>query len=482
MTILKPPCKVKLENFTSDIEKDLTVTISDYMEGDEEFYHFYHILGNEVILPKYYPVKDATRTLFTVEESTDINKIKPTKIDITDTIKLRSESQEAAVKYLVTNDHGILKAKPGFGKTIVSIKSISEMKYKTLIVVKRKVHATQWMDKFIEFTNIKLEDIGIGQIPLSELKDKKIVIMTVNRIYNMVINNDIEGLNQLNDCNFGITFWDECQSSATAKHFSKACLCVNSHKVFGLSATPKNEYTMKNISRWILGDTFEPKDEFNYKPAVYTISWQSKMDAGKHKWISYGDKFQKTRYCKQISKHEEYYQIWSRKLRLAMDKRTILCLADRYEIVEKLIEVMKKIDKETGLNEFGKKKHLLFRASSLMKSKDKDDVKISDLSELGNYDIIFTTYQMFSDAMDVPGLDCLFMLTPNNNVEQTIGRIIRTKNEKKQPIVIDMVDTDFSDLTELFEHRLRNYNKFGWEHKFVNNDSDNKTIATRGVV
>lgn len=453
MNQLKYGRSIHKDQFTDVMEHELTVDGSDFMDEEKEKYTFYYMYDNQVLVPRYYPYIPSKE------------QFEPTKIDITDTIELRNDQQQLACKFLVDSKNGLLKAKPGFGKTIVTIKAISRMGLKAIIIVKRKLHADQWTDRFLEFTNIKKEDIGYTETPLGELKDKKIVIVTVNKIYNMVMDNRWDDLNQLNDNHFGVAIWDECQSSATARNFSKASLCLEATRVYGLSATPKEWKDMKRITSWILGETFEPKDSYNYIPEVYTISWRSRLSDGKRKFIYFDQvnkthgQFQRSRYCKQITRNEEYYKLIIAKMKMAMPKRTILCLADRYEIVEELITRLKP--------DFGDKKYILFKAETLASNKKKSDFKISSLDELNNYDIIFTTYQMFSDAMDVPGLDCLFMLTPNNNVEQTVGRILRTKKEKKTPIVIDMVDRDFPELVEMFEHRTFKYNKSGWTNKVI---------------
>lgn len=440
------------DQFTAKMENDLTVDGSDFMDEEKEKYTFYYMFDDQVLVPRFYPF---------VPSNNKINE--PTKIDITDKIELRNQQQDLSMKYLVDSPNGLLKAKPGFGKTIVTIKAISQLGTKPIIIVKRKLHADQWTDKFLEFTNIKREDIGYTETPLEELLTKKVVIVTVNRIYNMVMDNKWDEINLLNSNNFGIAIWDECQSSATARNFSKASLCLDATKTFGLSATPKEWKDMKRITSWILGETFEPKDSYNYIPEVYTISWRSRLDFGKKKFIYFDQDlkkdgpFQRTRYCKQMIKNDQYYNLIVAKMNQAMPKRTILCLADRYEICEELISRL----------DFGDKKYILLKAETLASNKKKSGIKISNLDELNNYDIIFTTYQMFSDAMDVPGLDCLFMLTPNNNVEQTVGRILRTKKEKKTPIVIEMVDRDFPELVGMFNDRTYKYNKFGWTHKVI---------------
>ena len=69
-------------------------------------------------------------------------------------------------------------------------------------------------------------------------------------------------------------------------------------------------------------------------------------------------------------------------------------------------------------------------------------------------DVLFTTYQMASEGLDIKRLNCLIMATPKKNIEQVVGRILRTKDSK--PVVVDIVD-NFSVFAGLAKSRMRFY-------------------------
>ena len=66
-------------------------------------------------------------------------------------------------------------------------------------------------------------------------------------------------------------------------------------------------------------------------------------------------------------------------------------------------------------------------------------MKQSKLDESELSQVIFGSFSMASEGLDIHDLNALVMTTPRKEVEQTIGRILRKVHEI-QPIVIDIVD------------------------------------------
>ena len=54
--------------------------------------------------------------------------------------------------------------------------------------------------------------------------------------------------------------------------------------------------------------------------------------------------------------------------------------------------------------------------------------------------IILASYSMASEALDIPTLNTLLMVTPRSSVEQSVGRILRKNNYIIEPLIIDIVD------------------------------------------
>ena len=55
---------------------------------------------------------------------------------------------------------------------------------------------------------------------------------------------------------------------------------------------------------------------------------------------------------------------------------------------------------------------------------------------------LVATWGMFSTGTDIPWLDTAILCTPRSDVRQAVGRILREYHDKKEPLVIDLIDAD----------------------------------------
>ena len=63
-----------------------------------------------------------------------------------------------------------------------------------------------------------------------------------------------------------------------------------------------------------------------------------------------------------------------------------------------------------------------------------------ELKESESKDVVFGTYAMAKEGLDIPSLNTLILGSPVGDVEQAVGRILR-KQQDVYPIVIDLVDS-----------------------------------------
>ena len=78
-------------------------------------------------------------------------------------------------------------------------------------------------------------------------------------------------------------------------------------------------------------------------------------------------------------------------------------------------------------------------------------------------DVVFATHQIIKEGIDVPRLDTLMMVTSVSDPEQVIGRICRSLEGKKKPLVLDYVDFQIEKLAGSFNTRLRLYKSLNWD-------------------
>jgi superfamily II DNA or RNA helicase len=72
--------------------------------------------------------------------------------------------------------------------------------------------------------------------------------------------------------------------------------------------------------------------------------------------------------------------------------------------------------------------------------------------------ILIATYSMCKEGFDVASLNTLMMATPRPDIDQIVGRILRTEKSKRtiNPLILDIVD---STMRRQFQQRLVLYKK-----------------------
>ena len=68
---------------------------------------------------------------------------------------------------------------------------------------------------------------------------------------------------------------------------------------------------------------------------------------------------------------------------------------------------------------------------------------------------------MASEATDLPWMDTCILATPRSDVVQIVGRVLRQYPNKKQPIVIDIIDDDSTILLNFARKRRKWYDQIG---------------------
>lgn len=68
-------------------------------------------------------------------------------------------------------------------------------------------------------------------------------------------------------------------------------------------------------------------------------------------------------------------------------------------------------------------------------------MKEKALKESEKNKVIIATYAMAEEALDIKTLTTLVMITPKTDVQQAVGRILRSRDPKARPVVVDITDT-----------------------------------------
>jgi superfamily II DNA or RNA helicase len=65
----------------------------------------------------------------------------------------------------------------------------------------------------------------------------------------------------------------------------------------------------------------------------------------------------------------------------------------------------------------------------------------ADLKHSEKKQVIFASFSMCSEGLDIPTLNSQFLITPKSDIVQIVGRIMRAKHKFSHPIIYDFIDT-----------------------------------------
>jgi len=407
---------------------DLTIKFEDDKKDIKTFILYQMTTTGKYIVPRNYGVKH-----FNIPENISLKINKLDTIDIKFNGQLR-DYQEKIIKITLSslcNDikkpletlkpfgGGIISIPPGKGKTVIGIYLATQLKFKTLVIVHKNFLVEQWKERIQGYTNAK---IGIIQQDKIDIVDKDIVIGMLQSISMKTYDNELFK-------SFPLVIFDECHHLG-AKIFSKALKKIQSPYLIGLSATPERKDGLEHVFMNYLGDilykeTLKPNDKVIAQFYEFDIQHQ------KYKAIfnRFRKEFQIPTMVSNIVEIDERNKYISNIINNVIDlepTRKILILSGRREHCETLIHNYKqqnKYEDNMGLYVGGMKKAQL---------------KISEEKQL-----IFGTYEMAQEALDIPDLDTLVLSTPlKGDIIQTIGRILRKQvaDYINPPKIIDIVD------------------------------------------
>ena len=443
--------KTKLTRHSREYQRSTFITNQYFLEGK-----------NVLKIPRFFPINDYI-VPFELHD-----KIKDGQdIQINHNIQLRDDLQKNIVEYMLTNQNGIIQANPGSGKTVISIYVVATLKKKTFILVHRDSLADQWISGtpqkrqgFLEYTDIPENEIcRLTSANFKECLKKSIIICTDQTFISILKRNREEFLLELNNANIGVFIADEVHTTVGAPTFAECSIHIPSKVVFGLSATPYRYDGNVDIIKYHLGEIFVPEGKSSTMDARVTILL---FDFGfmpkSHYYLHYGGFFQRSRYLNILKNSKLFMAICYSLIKKFYDEgKQIIFMGERIKLLDLLFANCKCDDKG------------MFTGSS-------------KLDQIGKQ-ITYATPAKIRDGIDAVGKDCLIMTSPISNVEQMSGRILRIKEGKSQPIIIDMVDIGVKEIRQTLFGRLEFYKKKGWNIQFIFITSDGKkTLIDEGKV
>jgi len=309
---------------------------------------------------------------------------------------------------------GLIELQTGQGKTVIGLNIICELRKKTLIIVHKEFLSNQWIERIEQF----IPNAKIGKIQGStiDIEGKDIVIGMLQSLSKKEYpENTFDS--------FGLLIVDEVHH-ISSEVFSQALFRIVTKYTLGLSATMNRKDGTSYVFKYFLGDIIyknENKEEH-------------KVEVRKIKYISTDETFNETKtdyrgnpqYSTMIVKLCSFNPRTEFILKIITDmfienpKQQIMLLAHNRSLIDYLFEAIN-------------------HRNICSVGKYIGGMKQESLKESENKQIILGTYSMASEGLDIKTLTTLILATPKSDVVQSVGRILRVKDNN--PIVVDIVDT-----------------------------------------
>ena len=384
------------KNLHNSIEKELTYTIPPRIPTDPPmvFKTIRFIkeglisipMGREDLIPSDYEIVDKRVTM-----EADLPDF---KFDLRPSQKVVHDE---------VDDNAIINAWVSWGKTFTGLAIAKKLGQKTLVVTHTTNLRNQWEKEVQKCFGIQAGRIGSGQLNL----DAPICVGNIQTLYRRM--DDIKQL-------FGTVILDEMHH-VSSPTFTRIIDEMPARYKIGLTGTLERKDGRHVVFRDYFGhNVMKPPKENYLIPKVHIIKSDIRfLDGAYTPWAER---------INHLAYNEEYvHSVSMIAAKYAAQGHKVLVVSDRVAFLKACARLCgEKAVSITGDMEFADRE------------KTMEQIK-------GDKNILFGTQSIFSEGISLNDLSCLVLGTPVNNeplLTQLIGRVIRDKEGKKQPIVVDI--------------------------------------------
>ncbi len=339
-------------------------------------------------------------------------------------------SQKAV--YDEIKDNSIINAWVSWGKTFTGLAIAGKLGQKTLVVTHTVPLRNQWAKEVKKVYGIEPGIIGSGRFEL----DAPIVIGNTQTLYRNVDKIRKE---------FGTIILDEMHH-VSSPTFSKILDTNYCRYKIGLSGTIERKDGKHVVFRDYFGNTlFKPPKENYMTPTVHIVPSEIRfMDGARIPWAN--------RVTKLATDEEYQHTISMLAAAYAARGHKVLVVSDRVSFLKRCAE----LTGDKAICVTGEVEH-------------EDREKLVDQILYGDAQVLYGTQAIFSEGISVDNLSCLILGTPVNNeplLTQLVGRVIRKKEGKIDPVIID-IHLKGNTARKQASNRVGFYMKQGWNMKYL---------------
>ena len=183
---------------------------------------------------------------------------------------------------------GIIKARPGAGKTVMAVYTTATTKRKTLIVIDNNNLRLQWTKAILDYTDCtedRIGQIGGGKFEVDD--DFPFTIALVQTLMSKAKTGMMEFYQIIKECGFDLVFFDECHQTTCGPKYATASLFLNTTNIFGLSATPFADQVHEVLMDNSLGSIIASEDTYELVPQINYLYYDSGLDGKYGKQINW---------------------------------------------------------------------------------------------------------------------------------------------------------------------------------------------------
>ena len=339
-------------------------------------------------------------------------------------------SQQAV--YDEIEDNSIINAWVSWGKTFTGLAIAGKLGQKTLVITHTVPLRNQWAKEVKKVYGFEPGIIGSGRFEL----DAPIVIGNTQTLYR-----NIEKIRK----EFGTIILDEMHH-VSSPTFSKLLDTNYCRYKIGLSGTIERKDGKHVVFRDYFGNTlFKPPKENYMTPTVHIVPSEIRfMDGAKIPWAN--------RVTKLATDEEYQHTVSMLAAAYAARGHKVLVVSDRVSFLKRCAE----LTGDKAICVTGEVSH-------------EDRETLVDEILYGDKEVLYGTQAIFSEGISVDTLSCLILGTPVNNeplLTQLVGRVIRKKEGKIDPVIID-IHLKGNTARKQASNRVGFYMKQGWEMKYL---------------
>ena len=335
-------------------------------------------------------------------------------------------SQQAVYDKIDSNC--IINAWVSWGKTFTGLAIAGKLKQKTLIITHTVPLRNQWAKEVEKVYGFKPSIIGSGSMDMHNI----ISVGNVQTLYR-----NIDKIKK----EFGTIILDEMHHVSSRTFSSIIDSSFAKYKI-GLSGTIERKDGKHVVFRDYFGNkVFQPPKENYMTPSIHIVPSDIRfMDGNKIPWANK---------VTNLANNEEYkHSVAMLSAAYAARGHKVLVVSDRVSFLKSCAE----LTGEKAICVTGDVPH-------------EDREGMLDQIKYGSKNVLYGTQAIFSEGISLDSLSCLILGTPINNeplLTQLIGRVIREKEGKINPVIVD-IHLKGNTAKRQASNRIGYYMKQGWD-------------------